>query len=123
MPMPEEHNIDQCDSDCGGAGITEPILKAVVERIIEQVHPSRIILFGSMARNEQRPQSDVDLLVVMPEGTHKRQTAQTLYRRLRGLPVPVDVVVTTEGDLDQQKDNPGLIYRTILQEGRELYAA
>ena len=101
----------------------EPVIKAIVERIVEQVHPSRIILFGSVARDEQGLESDVDLLVVMPEGTHKRQTAQMLYRKLRGLPVPVDILVTTEVDLDRQKDNPGLIYRTILQEGRELYAA
>jgi len=101
----------------------EPIVKAVVERIVEEGHPLRVIMFGSVARDEQGRGSDVDLLVVMPEGIHKRQTAQMLYRRLRGLPVPVDILVTTEADLDRQKDNPGLIYRTILQEGRELYAA
>jgi predicted nucleotidyltransferase len=101
----------------------ETIVKAVVERIVAEVHPTRIILFGSVARHEESIESDIDLLVVMPEGIHKRQTAQELYRRLRGLPVPVDILVTTETDLDHQKDNPGLIYRTILQEGRELYAA
>lgn len=83
----------------------------------------RIILFGSAARNERTPESDVDILVVMPDGTHKRQTAQMLYRRLRGLSVPVDILVTTQADLSRQKGSPGLIYRTILQEGRELYTA
>ena len=102
---------------------TEPVVHEIVERIVEQVHPLRIILFGSMARNERWRESDVDILVVMPEGVHKRRTAQELYRRLRGLPVPVDILVTTQADLDRHKDNPGLIYRTILQEGRVLYAA
>jgi predicted nucleotidyltransferase len=101
----------------------ESMIREAVERIVEQVHPLRIIMFGSVARDEQSIESDVDLLVVMPEGTHRRQTAQLLYRRLRGLPVPVDILVTTEVNLDRQKDNPGLIYRTILQEGKELYAA
>jgi predicted nucleotidyltransferase len=101
----------------------EPAVHEIVERIVEQVHPLRIILFGSVARNERGRESDVDLLVVMPEGVHKRHTAQELYRRLRGLSVPVDILVTTQADLDRHKNNPGLIYRTILQEGRVLYAA
>jgi predicted nucleotidyltransferase len=117
----EYDNLSQTASRRGVA--TEPLIREVARRIVEQVHPVRIILFGSAARNEQGPDSDVDLLVVMPAGTPKRQTAQTLYRRIRGLPVPVDILVTTEVDLDRQKDNPGLIYRTILQEGKVLYAA
>ncbi len=114
------------DSDRGkvhASTVTERAVREAVARIVQEVHPTRIILFGSVARNEQRIESDVDLLVVMPEGTHKRQTAQMLYRKLRGLPVAVDVLVTTEADLARQRDNPGLIYRTILQEGRQLYAA
>jgi predicted nucleotidyltransferase len=123
MPMPEEPNRRPSDGGlCGGAP-REPILREAVRRIVEQVHPLRIILFGSVARDEQSVESDVDLLVVMPEGTHKRHTAQMLYRGLRGLPVAVDVLVTTEVDLHRHKDNPGLAYGTILEEGRELYAA
>jgi len=102
---------------------TESAVRTAVAWIVEEVHPLRIILFGSTARGEQGGQSDVDLLVVMPEGTHKRRTAQRLYRTLRGLHVPVDLLVTTEKDLDRHKDDPGLIYRAILQEGRQLYAA
>ena len=101
----------------------EPVVREAVERIVAQAHPLRVILFGSAARNEQGSESDIDLLVVMPAGTPKRRTAQMLYRRLRGLSLPVDVMVTTELDLNQQKDNPGLIYRTILREGKVLYAA
>lgn len=101
----------------------EAAVQEIIRKIVERVHPLRIILFGSTARRELNPESDVDLLVVMPEGTHKRQTAQDLYRGLRGFRIPVDILVTTPADLDQQKHNPGLIYRTILQEGRELYAA
>lgn len=122
MAGAQDQDFRQCNAPSKGV-VMEPAVREIVERIVEQVHPTRIILFGSVARDEQSVESDVDLLIVMPEGTHKRQTAQMLYRKLRGLPVPVDVLVTTEADLDHQKDNPGLIYRTILQEGRELYAA
>jgi len=101
----------------------ETAVREIVERIVREVHPTRIILFGSIARGEPCIDSDVDLLVVMPEGTPKRPTAQILYRHLRGLPLPVDILVTTAADLARHQNNPGLIYRTILQEGRQLYAA
>ena len=59
----------------------------------------------------------------MPEGVHCRRTAQLLYRQIRGLGVPFDVLVTTPTTLERHKDNIGLIYRTILNEGKEVYAA
>jgi predicted nucleotidyltransferase len=52
----------------------------LVQRIVDAVHPLRIILFGSAARGEMGADSDVDLLIVMPNGTHRRHTAQHLYR-------------------------------------------
>lgn len=95
----------------------------LVRRIVEEVHPLRIILFGSAARREAEPRSDIDLLVVMPEGVHRRRTAQLLYQNVMGVGIPFDILVATSGDLEKHKDNIGLIYRTILQEGREVYAA
>lgn len=95
----------------------------LVKAIVEEVSPLRIILFGSAAREEASPGGDVDLLVVMPEGTHRRRTAQLLYRKIRGVGVPFDILVTTPGELEKHRDNIGLIYRTILMEGKEVYAA
>ena len=98
------------------------IIEQLVRRIIEIVQPLRIILFGSAARGELGPDSDIDVLVVMPEGVHRRQTAQLLYRQIRGLGVPFDILAATPDDLERHKDNIGLIYRTILQEGIEVYS-
>jgi predicted nucleotidyltransferase len=98
-------------------------VEELVRRIVEVVHPQKIILFGSAARGEMKPGSDIDVLVVMPEGAHRRRIAQLLYRRIRGLGVPFDILVATSLDLQEHKDNPGLIYRTVLQEGREAYVA
>jgi predicted nucleotidyltransferase len=98
-------------------------LDDLVRRIVEAVHPLRIILFGSAARGGTTPDSDVDLLVVMPEGTHRRHTAQHLYRSICGVTIPFDVLVATRGDLERHRDNPGLVYRTILREGKTIYAA
>ena len=94
----------------------------LVHKIVTAVHPLRIILFGSAARGEAGTQSDLDLLVVMPEGTHRRRTAQLLYRCIRGTGVPLDFLVATPGDLEKHRDHIGLIYKSILAEGQELYA-
>jgi predicted nucleotidyltransferase len=98
-------------------------LQQLVDRIVEAVRPLRIVVFGSAAAGEMRPGGDIDLLVVMPEGTHRRRVAQELYRRVRGTGVPFDVIVATPGDLETHKDSPGLIYRSILAEGKEIYVS
>ena len=94
-----------------------------MQRIVEIVHPLQIILFGSAVRGEARFGSDLDLLVIMPEGTHRRHTAQHLYRTISGFATPFDLIVATPGDLEKHSDNIGLIYRSILLEGKTLYAA
>ncbi|MBW7988559.1 MAG: nucleotidyltransferase domain-containing protein [Planctomycetes bacterium] len=99
------------------------VIESLVQKIVEAVHPLKIILFGSYARDNANPESDIDVLVVMPEGVHCRRTAQLLYRQIRGLGVPFDVLVSTPSTLEKHKDNIGLIYRTVLKEGKEIYAA
>lgn len=98
------------------------IIDELVRRIVEIVHPLRIILFGSAARGNLGPNSDLDVLVVMPDGVHRRRTAQLLYRQITGLRVPFDILVATPTDLEKHRDNIGLIYRTVLREGKEVYA-
>ncbi|MBU4173607.1 MAG: nucleotidyltransferase domain-containing protein [Actinobacteria bacterium] len=101
----------------------EQILSELVRRIVDSVRPLRIILFGSGACGEMGPDSDLDLLVVMPDGVHRRRTAQAVYRSLRGLGVPKDVVVVTESDVRQYASNPSLILYQALRQGKELYHA
>ncbi len=98
-------------------------IQYLVKRIVEEIEPLRIIIFGSAARDESGPDSDVDILVVMPEGVHRRRTAQRLYRNIRDARIPFDILVATPGDLEKYKDNIGLIYHTALREGKEVYAA
>jgi predicted nucleotidyltransferase len=102
--------------------IDPKVIDRLVLSIVDTVHPLRIILLGSAARGDMQPGSDIDVLVIMPEGTHRRQTAQLLYQQVRGLGVPFDILVATPRDLERHKDNIGLIYRTVLQEGLEVYA-
>lgn len=95
----------------------------IVARIVAAVRPLRIILFGSAARGDSRPGGDVDVMVVMPEGTHRLGAAQDLQERMIGVGVAVDIIVCTPQDLQQYGETIGLIYRTVLREGRELYVA
>ena len=99
-----------------------PGVDALVGRIVNSVHPLRVVVFGSAARGEMNPDSDIDVMVVMPDGTHRLKTARYLYRQMLGIGHPVDIIVTTPSVLDRHKDNPGLIYRSVLSEGKEVYA-
>jgi len=101
----------------------QDVLDEAVRRIVEAAHPRRIILFGSAARGAMGPDSDLDLLVVMPDGTHRRHAAARIYRSLRGIGLPKDVVVVTEGDVREHRHNHSLVLKPALEEGRELYAS
>lgn len=99
------------------------LLKQLTQTIVGHVHPLRIVLFGSRARGTAGPDSDIDLMIVMPNGTHRRHTAQKLYRKIQGIGTPYDLVVATPYDLERYGNSPGLIYRDILREGKVVYDA
>ncbi|MFH0981233.1 MAG: nucleotidyltransferase domain-containing protein [Planctomycetota bacterium] len=97
------------------------LLADLVRRIVEAVQPRRIVLFGSAARGELGPDSDLDALVVVPDGTHPGRAEEAAYRSLWGFGFPVDVLAVTEGDLGRHQANPYLVYYWALKDGRELY--
>ncbi|MBM4251852.1 MAG: nucleotidyltransferase domain-containing protein [Deltaproteobacteria bacterium] len=98
-------------------------VQIIVAQIVSLVNPTRIILFGSSARGTTGPDSDLDILVVMPDGTHRRKTAQLLYKSVRRNGIPLDFVVATEDDLIRHKDDFWTVICPALQEGKVLYAA
>lgn len=102
--------------------VHHPHLEEVVRRIVAVAQPERIILFGSGARGERGPDSDLDLLVVKT-GAHRRRLAQTIYRHLLGIPVPVDIIVVTPEDVLAFRGKVGTVIEPALREGREVYAA
>jgi uncharacterized protein len=102
--------------------LSEAILQEIVRRVVEAAKPEKIILFGSAARGEMGPDSDVDLLVVKSTA-YRRKLAQTIYKNLLGLTQPVDVVVATPDDLERYACTPALVFESALREGRIVYAA
>jgi len=98
----------------------DSVLDEVVQRIVEVADPDKIILFGSAARGEAGPDSDLDLLIIKP-GVHRRKLAQKIYQRLLGVGYPVDIIVVTPEDVERYKDAIGLIIAPALQEGKIIY--
>ncbi len=102
--------------------ITQPeCLPEAIQRIVHQFDPLRIILFGSWARGDARPDSDIDLLVVLPQVENKRRAAVEVLRALNGLPLSKDVVVTTPEEIATRGNIIGDVLRPALREGKVVY--
>jgi predicted nucleotidyltransferase len=97
-------------------------IRQMVRRIVSQFQPERIILFGSHARGDAGPASDVDLLVVLPLSGPKREKQLEIRLALRDILIPKDIVVTTPEGFHWRKEIPGTIERPASREGRLLYA-
>jgi predicted nucleotidyltransferase len=112
----------QHTSENGGDGTTATEwIQRITERIVRNFDPLQIILFGSHARGEARPDSDIDLLVVFAHVTNKRQAAINVRRALTDFPVPKDIIVTSPEEIARRGDLVGTVLRPALQEGKTLY--
>jgi uncharacterized protein len=96
------------------------VLNEVVRRIVAVAQPEKIILFGSAARGEMGPHSDIDLLIVKPN-VHRRRLAQAIYLQMIGVGLGVDAIVATPEDLERYRDAPGSVIAPALREGRVIY--
>ena len=92
-----------------------------VQRLVEAADPLRIIVFGSVARGEATPDSDLDLLVFMPDGVDRKQSRRDLRYALIDLGVAKDVVVTTPEHAALTRDSCWHIVGIALREGRVVY--
>ena len=98
-----------------------PWLELMRDRIITHFQPLKIILFGSHARGDAKPDSDIDLLIVFQQVSHKRKTAISIRKVLSDLPIAKDIIVTTPKEIDEYGDLIGTILRPALKEGKTLY--
>jgi uncharacterized protein len=97
-------------------------IDAMVARIVGRFHPRQVILFGSHARGDAQPDSDVDLLVVMPF-TGSRRAAQIEIRlALRDVRAAKDILVVTPEEFDRLGDVVGSNVEPARREGKVLYA-
>jgi predicted nucleotidyltransferase len=97
---------------------------AEAARTISRCIPARAIyLFGSHARGEQRPDSDIDLLVVVDDETKQapRKLASQAYASLSGSKLPVEIKVVRERDFRRRRSWLSSIEHAVQTEGRLLY--
>ncbi len=103
--------------------VDQYVLAEISRRIVDKLHPDEVILFGSHAWGTPTEDSDVDLLVIVPdsdETPHRR--AVRAHRALRGLAVPCDILVRTRAEVARVSPvRSSLLYRA-LTEGRRLHA-
>ncbi len=95
-------------------------IKAFARRIEEEFHPERIILFGSYAHGTPSPDSDVDILVVLPfEGKPWRMAS--LIRKRVHPPFPADILARTPSQIHDRMQRGDCFLREITEQGEVLY--
>jgi predicted nucleotidyltransferase len=103
--------------------VSDQLLQEMTERLVTQLHPEEIILFGSRAWGTPRDDSDVDLLIIVPTGTNALADQELRARRcLRGLGVPKDILVRTRERIERYRDVPASLEAQVLSRGKVLYA-
>jgi uncharacterized protein len=104
--------------------IEDPVIGAIIDRLIPIFRPDRIYLFGSAARGDAGSDSDYDLMIVVPDTTPAavRDTGPA-YRALWRLGAAVDLLVWTRAEFDNRLHLRASLPSTVLREGKLLYAA
>ena len=92
------------------SNVAQSTLDDIVRRIVEVAQPEKIILFGSAARGEMGPHSDLDFLIIKA-GAHRLKLTDRIRRALYGVNAAVDLVVATPEDIERYKDSHALVYK------------
>ncbi|MGH7857773.1 MAG: nucleotidyltransferase domain-containing protein [Candidatus Binatia bacterium] len=100
---------------------TDELLEEVVRRIRSVGAPRAVVLFGSRARGDARPDSDLDLLIVEESSLPRFKRSGRYRRALRGVFPAKDVVVWTPEEVEEWRDVPNAFITSVLAEGRVLY--
>jgi predicted nucleotidyltransferase len=103
---------------------SDAALSEVVRRLVDTYHPERVYLFGSVARGDAGPDSDYDIMVVVPDdAAPELRRSRTAYLALWGTGVASDVLVWTASQFNSRVHLASSLPATVIREGRLLHAA
>jgi predicted nucleotidyltransferase len=97
--------------------------RLMVEQVVEIAHPQQVIVFGSLARGEVGPDSDIDLLVVTSFTGSRRALAVRILASLASFDAPKDVVILTPEEFARFRNVVGSIAYPAAREGKVMHAA
>jgi predicted nucleotidyltransferase len=102
----------------------DPALGEVLRRLVDAYQPERVYLFGSVARGDAGPDSDYDILLIVPDGSPpERRRSRLAYEVLWGTGVAADVLVWPASQFDSRVHLASSLPGTVIREGKLLHAA
>jgi predicted nucleotidyltransferase len=102
--------------------LPEGLLEEIVQRLVAELQPEQVILFGSHAWGLPNEDSDLDLLVIVSYSDLKpTERATQAFRALRGLFVPIDILVKTRAEFERFRYVPASLECEILERGKVMY--
>lgn len=105
----------------GFAPVTEQALRKIVQRIVNELRPEKIILFGSYGYGSPTEDSDVDLLVIMETSSRPADRYLAVSRLIRPRPFPLDILVKTPEEISRATEKGDFFIGEIVTKGQTLY--
>jgi len=99
----------------------ESYLKNIVDKIINNFNPDKIIIFGSYAYGHPTVDSDMDIMIVMETDEKPHKRAVSVRKVLKGIGIPKDIIVKTPEEFERFKDIVGTIVYPAAHKGRIIY--
>jgi len=96
-------------------------LRSAIQKIVDELNPEKIVLFGSYAYGRPTPHSDVDLLIILKTNASLKERSWMVSRLLLPRPFPVDILVKTPKEIEKALKSGDFFLQEILERGKVLY--
>jgi uncharacterized protein len=101
----------------------DSVLESIISRIREIADPEKIIVFGSVGRGDNNPDSDIDLLVIKSGSYDPISLAGDIYVHLHGIRQSVDIILSSPEEIERNHHFQGSVLYPAMREGRVIYEA